>query len=187
VGLGTLVEVLFELSKLDAGAVQPRLERFAAAELVQDVAARFQPRAEMGGQRLSLELEERLPMVSGDLALIERAIANIVDNALRFTPAGGTVELAALRSNGGTAIRVSDNGVGIPPELLGKVTERFVQGDAARTRGNRDGAGLGLAIAERIVALHGSRLHIESEPGRGTVVSFVLAPAAPLQSERPIT
>jgi signal transduction histidine kinase len=176
-GLGSLVEELFELSKLDAGGVRPRPEPFAAADLVQDVAARFGPRAAEGGQRLTLDLEERLPLVCGDLGLIERVIANLVDNALRYTPAGGVVELAAVRAEGGATIRVRDNGPGIPPELLGRVTERFVRGQVARTRG-RDGAGLGLAIAERILALHGTSLRIESAQS-GTSVSFTL----PTESE----
>jgi signal transduction histidine kinase len=125
---------------------------------------------------LTLDLEERLPLVCGDLGLIERVIANLVDNALRYTPAGGVVELAAVSAEGGATIRVRDNGPGIPPELLGRVTERFVQGQAARTRG-RDGAGLGLAIAERILALHGTSLCIES-PRSGTSVSFTLPTAS---------
>ena len=174
-GLGSLVEELFELSKLDAGVVQPRMERFAAADLVQDVAARFRPRAEQSGQHLALALEERLPLVRGDIGLIERVIANLVDNALRYTPAGGTVELVAAPADGGATIRVRDSGSGIRPELLDRVTERFVQGDPARTRGSHGGAGLGLAIAERILALHNTTLRIESAPNEGTTVSFHLS------------
>jgi signal transduction histidine kinase len=174
-GLGSLVEELFELSKLDAGVVQPRMESFAAADLVQDVAARFRPRAEQGGQHLALALEERLPLVRGDIGLIERVIANLVDNALRYTPAGGTVELVAAPADGGATIRVRDSGSGIRPELLDRVTERFVQGDPARTRGSHGGAGLGLAIAERILALHNATLCIESAPNEGTTVSFHLS------------
>jgi signal transduction histidine kinase len=173
-GLGALVEELFELSKLEAGGVTLQQESFAAADLVQDTAARFRPRAESDGQHLVLCLDEGLPLVCGDLRLVERVIANLADNALRYTPPGGTVELAALRAPGGATIHVRDTGAGIAPDLIGRVTERFVQGDPARTRGGRGGAGLGLAIAERIIELHGSLLQIESPHGKGTTISFFL-------------
>ena len=176
-GLGTLVEELFALSTLDAGGVEPHVEPFAAGDLVQDVAARFRPRAEEGGQTLALHLDPALPLVRGDVGLVERVLANLIDNALRFTPPGGSVQVAALRLDGAVRFRVCDTGAGIPADLVGRVTERFVQGDPARTRGGRGGAGLGLAIAERILALHGSRLEIASVEGEGTTVAFTLAAA----------
>lgn len=175
VGLGSLVEELFELSKLEAGGVTPQMELFAAADLVQDTVARFRPQADESGLRIVLCVEDGLPMACGDLRLVERVIANLTDNALRYTPPGGTVELAVHPTpSGGVTVRVRDTGPGIAPDLIDRVTERFVQGDAARAGDGRGGAGLGLAIAERILALHGSRLSIESPPGGGTTISFDL-------------
>ena len=170
--LSGLVAQLFELSKLDAGQVQPHAEVFPLAELVQDVVMQYEPEAEQRGIALRALLPvEGLPPIRADIGLIERVLTNLLDNALRFTPSGGTVEVRV--SDGDAArVEVADTGIGIAPDRLPHVFDRFYRGDEARTSG--DGAGLGLAIARRIVELHGGTIAVDSTPGEGTRFAFAL-------------
>lgn len=176
--LGRLVGELFELARLDAGETRPQLEEVALAELVQDVAQRLRLLAEARSVRLATDLPSDLPFVSADVGLIERVLVNLVENAITHTPAGGTVTLGLERGDRqgeqGVVVRVEDTGAGIAPEDLPRVFDRFYRGGGR----SRAGAGLGLAIAQRILALHGSTIRVESEPDRGAAFSFRLARAA---------
>jgi len=169
--LGRLVAELFELARLDANEVQPVLEPFSLPELIQDVLQKFELRAQQRGLSLQSHCDELLPFVVGDIALIERVLDNLLDNAIQHTPAEGTVTVLAHSVGGGLVVRVIDTGSGIPAEQLPHVFERFYRPDNSDTKG---GAGLGLAIARRIVELHGSAMRAASKPGRGTVFSFDL-------------
>ncbi len=173
--LQRLVEELFELAKLDARQVQLRPEPLQVAELAQDVALKLAREAETAGVTLSVEPSDDLPLVNGDVGMLERVLTNLMENAVRFTPSGGTVR-AILRGGGEGSVRVTvaDTGTGISPEDLPHVFERFYRADRSRTRGAHDGAGLGLAIARQIVELHGSALEVQSRPGEGTEFSFTL-------------
>ena len=169
--LGRLVEELFDLARLDANEVQPVPEPFSLPELVQDVVHKFELRARQHNVVLLARYDETLPFVVGDIALIERVMTNLLENALRHTPAGGTVTVA-IRTVGETvAVQIIDTGSGIADEDLPYIFERFYQSDKMRTRG---GAGLGLAIARRIVELHGRTIHADSTLGRGTTFAFDL-------------
>jgi two-component system OmpR family sensor kinase len=169
--LGRLVEELFDLARLDANEVQPVLEPFSLAELVQDVVHKFELRARQCEVSLLARYDENLPFVIGDIALIERVMDNLIENALRHTPAGGTVTVAVQPVGETLAVRIIDTGAGIASEDLPHVFERFYQSDKMRTRG---GAGLGLAIARRIVELHGRDIRAASTLGRGTTFAFDL-------------
>ncbi len=171
--LNTLVEELFELSKLDAQQIQPQLEAFSITELVHDLVMQFQPRAEQRGVRLAAELPEHLPPVHADIRLVERALSNLIDNALRFTPAGGHVRVVPQAQEGGVCVRIIDTGTGIPAEDLPHIFERFYRVEKSRTR-DRGGTGLGLAIANKIAELHGGGLAVESTMGEGATFSFRL-------------
>jgi len=115
--------------------------------------------------------------ITGDPALVRQLLLIVLDNALKFTPEGGRVRLDVSAENGRAAVVVSDTGIGIPAEQLSHVFERFYRGDGARHAA--EGAGLGLAIAHWIAAVHGAHIDIASEPGRGTrvAISFPLAAA----------
>ncbi len=169
--LGRLVEELFDLARLDANEVQPVLEPFSLPELVQDVVHKFELRAGQSEVTLLARYDADLPFVVGDIALIERVMDNLIENALRHTPAGGTVTVAVQPVGGALAIQVIDTGSGIPAEDIPYIFERFYQSDRMRTRG---GAGLGLAIARRIVELHGRTIRAASSSGRGTTFAFDL-------------
>lgn len=169
--LERLIDHLFELSRLDGPTPPLRPEPFALPELVHDVVAAHAGRAASAGVTLAVAEPAPLPLVTGDLGRIERAVANVLDNALRHTPAGGRVRVAVAVRDGRARIEVDDTGEGIAPEHRDRVFERFYR--VAPGRGG-DGAGLGLAIARRIVELHGGAIELRSEPGRGTTVALTL-------------
>jgi signal transduction histidine kinase len=176
---------LFELSKLDAGQVAPRLEAFRLGELLQDVVQDGQLAARERGVALTLaesaDVQALSPaLVRADIGLIERVLQNLVDNALRHTPRGGAVTLAIER-DGRDALRVAviDTGSGIAREHLPHIFERYWRADdAPDDAGHGASAGLGLAIVKRILDLHGSAVHVASEPQRGTRFEFTLPQAA---------
>ncbi len=173
--LSSLIGQLFELSKLDAQQVQPHFESFPIAELLQDVVMKYEPEAEKRGVHLRAILpKEGLPLVSADIGLLERVLTNLLDNALRFTPEGGRVEVRTERAGEFVSVQVSDTGVGIAPDHLEGVFERFSHTDASRARSKGEGAGLGLAIARKILDLHGGAINVESTPGEGTTFTFEL-------------
>ena len=170
--LRRLVGDLFELAKLDAREQAPECEPVALAELVSDVAQKFRLEAERRGSTIDVDAGEGLPMVEADIALVERVLENLIDNALSHSPDGGAVRIPIRRDGDAVRVTVSDSGPGIAPEHLPRVFDRFYQAGNAH-RGNAH-AGLGLAIAKRIVELHGARLEVESTPGLGTAFSFRL-------------
>jgi len=131
---------------------------------------KFQLRAEQAGVTLKAEVTPDLPLVSGDIALMERVLENLLDNAIRYTPAGGRVTVSIVRQNGKLSVRVSDTGKGIAEENLPYIFDRFYRGDTSADRAG--GAGLGLAIAKRILELHGSSLAAESRVNVGTTFVF---------------
>jgi signal transduction histidine kinase len=172
--LRVLVDELFELAKLDAKEIQPELEAFSIAELVQDVVQEFQLRAQEKGVELHAELSERLPFVRADIRLIERVLENLIANALRHTPAGGAIEIALRQEEGRVKVAIRDSGAGIPAEQLPHIFERFHQ---APSDEESTGAGLGLAISKRILELHQSMIEASSQRDRGTTFTFRLAGA----------
>jgi signal transduction histidine kinase len=172
---------LFELSKLDAGQVVPRLEAFRLGELLQDVVQDSQLVARERGVALALaEGADVQTRVRADIGLIERVLQNLVDNALAHTPRGGAVTLAIER-DGAHALRVAviDSGSGIAREHLPHIFERYWRADDAPVQpGHGASAGLGLAIVKRILDLHGSAVRVDSDPARGTRFEFSLPQAA---------
>ena len=171
--LGKLVSHLFELTKLDAQEVSLNLEQFPIAELLQDVAQKFQLAGKQKNVRIETDLGTPMPAVKADISLIERVMENLIENALRHCTGGAVIRLGLTQSEGYITVSVNDTGSGIAAEDLGKVFDRFYQGN--RNHGNGGGgAGLGLAITKRIVELHGSQINVESTLGRGTRFFFQL-------------
>ena len=175
--LGRLVEELFELVRLETRQVQPRRECLQIAELAQDVALKLRPQAEAAAVDLKALPSDGIPLVQADVGMIERVMTNLIENALRFTPAGGSVRVEVSMMQREVAVRVTDTGRGIAAEDLPHVFDRFYRSDKSRDR-TAGGAGLGLAIAKGIVELHGGRISAVSAPGRGSTFTFLL-PACP--------
>lgn len=171
--LGKLVSELFELAKLDSTDAVPAREPFSLAELVQDVLQKFELRARESGVHLDARLDANVPFVYANIGLIERVLENLLDNALRHTPKGGSVDLALEPGARAVTVRLSDTGCGIEEQDLPHIFERFYR-PQAQAAGNGGGAGLGLAIARRILELHGSHIEAASKPRVGTTFSFEL-------------
>lgn len=175
--LTRLVDDLLELTRLESEGAAAACEPFLLAELVQDVLQRFDAEARQRGVVLRAEGCTSGGEVLADLPLVERVLANLVENALRHTPEGGQVTVRLAREAGRTQVTVSDTGEGIPAEALPTVLEHYLH--APRVGDGGGHAGLGLAIAQRIATLHGSRLDLRSTPGTGTCVSFDLPRPGP--------
>ena len=165
--LGKLIQELFELSKLESRETDPSIEPFSLTELIQDVAQKFELRAQRKGITIETDFQTSTPFVEGDIAMIERVLDNLIENAIRHTPRDGSIRLSLIPDDDRLSIRVADTGCGIPPEELPHIFERF-------HRHVGGGSGLGLAIAWRIVELHGSVLTVHSTPDRGTRFDFWL-------------
>jgi two-component system OmpR family sensor kinase len=174
--LGRLIDELFELAKLDAGEVPPRMEAFSLGELVQDVVQEFHLRAAERGVRLEARPSAHLPFVEADIGMVERVLENLVENALRHTPERGRVTVRLLPDGRLLHVEIEDTGCGIAPEELPRVFERFYR--AGTSASGPGSGGLGLAITRRILDLHGCPIEVRSTPGRGTTFAFGL-PLAP--------
>lgn len=175
--LGRLVQDLFELSMLDSNGVTPAFESFSLTDLIHDVVQEFGLEAAGAGVTLKIEPPADTVTVFADISLIQRVLENLVGNALRYTPAGGTVSIALIRSSAAVAVAVTDTGTGIPATELPHIFERFYTAEDESDR--RSGSmGLGLAIAKRILELHGSEIHVVSKERAGTRFRFDL----PLQA-----
>jgi signal transduction histidine kinase len=164
-----LIEDLRTLSRADAGELPIERHPVPPAKLLEGVRAVNQHRAGLGNVRLQIDVAPGLPEIDVDPDRMTQVLSNVVDNALRYTPAGGEVRLSAREVEKTIEIRVRDSGPGIPADELGQVFDRFYRGDPSRQR-NEGGSGLGLAIAKSIVEKHNGRIWAESPPGEGATV-----------------
>ena len=171
--LAKLVMELFELAKLDAKEIKPNREPFPLAELVHDVTQKFQLPAREKGINIKVDTTPDTPFAEADIGMIERVLDNLIDNALQHTPKGGSIHLSVAANDSQVTVRVRDSGSGIPDNELPYIFERFYR-KVSSEDGNRSGAGLGLAIAQRIVELHGSRISVKSAVDRGSEFDFSL-------------
>jgi signal transduction histidine kinase len=179
--LGRLVDQLFELAKLDFKDMTLSREAFPLGELAHDVIQKFRLVAEGRGVHLEVEAPAALANVDGDLGLLERVFENLIGNALRYTPAGGSVTVRLTGGEDAVQVEVADTGSGIAAAELPKVFDRHWRGgDGCQTAST--GAGLGLAITKRILELHGAPIGVESGD-HGTRFSFAV-PTALAQNRR---
>ena len=171
--LSDMIDSLLFLARAEKAEGELQRTRLQARAALDRVLEFYRPAAEERGVKLSAQGEADL---WADRLLVERALTNLVDNALRYTPTGGSITLSAVRRpDGGAEIHVTDTGSGIPAQDLPHVFDRFYRVDSARTRGSA-GSGLGLAIVKSIMDLHGGTATITSQPGHGTTVSLRFPP-----------
>lgn len=164
--LERLTDALAELARLDSPEFRAHPEPIAIGELADDVVQRFAARATDARIDLAVDYPDGLALARVDAGLIERALANLLDNALRVTPAGGRIRVRVLALEPGVRIEVTDTGPGVAPEDQPNVFERFYQ--TTTHRNLRGSAGLGLAIVRRVAELHAGRVGIDSRPGEGS-------------------
>jgi signal transduction histidine kinase len=170
-----LIADLLDMNRVDRGRLSLARVLVDPAAMVTQAAHRLRPwAAERGVTLVVAALPDGLPPVSADRGRLLQVLSNLTGNAIRFTPAGGTVELAACALGGELRFEVRDSGPGIPAEHLPRVFDRFWEGG----RQTHQGAGISLAVARGIVLAHGGRIGIESTPGAGTVVHVTLAAAS---------
>ena len=175
--LTTLVEELFELAKLDANEIQPQQEQFSLAELAFDISHQFHLRARSKNIDFEVVADATVPMVSADVGMIERVLENLIDNSFKHTPEQGRICLRLSTLHENVEVSVSDTGCGIAREELPHILKRFYR-KTDMQGGTQSGLGLGLAIASRIVEMHGSQLLVDSELHQGTVFRFSLPASA---------
>ncbi|MDR7400916.1 MAG: ATP-binding protein [Armatimonadota bacterium] len=167
-----LVDDLLDLSRLESRHVTLDLQPVDVGALVAHTVDKLRPLADAGGLTFVVQAPPGV-VAPADRDRLEQVLTNLIDNALKYTPAGGRVEVAVHPRAGEVEVTVSDTGRGIPAEDLPHVFERFYRADRSRTRGS-GGTGLGLAIARHIVEAHGGRIAVRSRPGEGTTFTVVL-------------
>jgi signal transduction histidine kinase len=168
--LGSMIDDLFELSRLEAGDLEWSLDRVALAELVDETVAAMQVEAEAKGVLVAAELPPLPPLARADPEKLQRVLFNLIQNAIRHTPADGSVTVRAQPAGDWVEVEVADTGRGIAREERDRVFDPFARGEAARPLG---GAGLGLAISRAIVEAHGGRIWL-ADSEVGTRVRFVI-------------
>jgi len=171
------VDDLFELARIDAGVLQLTLEESSLHDLISDTISSFQPQADNRSVRLVGEISGDVDPVLANPPRLQRVLHNLVSNALRHTPADGTVALRAAPHGDEVRVEISDTGEGIAPEDLHRVFERSFRAERSRTRSEEDGApgaGLGLAIARGLIEAHGGTMDVESSLGGGSRFRFTL-------------
>jgi signal transduction histidine kinase len=173
IALNTLLDDLFELAQLDAGGLVLELSPHSLSDLISDSLEGFQALAAQKNITLTGEIGEHFDPVDLNAAKIGRVLANLLSNAIRYTPQNGQIQVRALRTDEGAAVMVQDSGPGFEPHDLSRIFEQFYRGEEARSRAT-GGAGLGLAIARGIVEAHNGRIWAENAPEGGAIVGFVL-------------
>jgi two-component system phosphate regulon sensor histidine kinase PhoR len=170
--MGTLVADLLELSRLEAGERPPQWERLDPAEVAEDALASFEELARAKDIKMS-HRDEGAPPVESDADRLRRILANLLENAVKYTPAGGTVEIVTRPAGAGAMVTVADDGPGITAEHLGRIFERFYRVDKARSR-EMGGTGLGLAIVKHLAESVGATVTVQSTVGKGTTFTVTL-------------
>lgn len=171
--LSALVDDLFLLTQLDAGGVELDVQENSLSDVVSDTLEAFAVRAENRRVRLEGSSRAEPDVAEFDVRYVERALANLVDNALRHAPDGGRVEITTRTVPGGAQVRVADDGPGIDPADLPHVFDRFYRGETSRNR-TTGGGGLGLAIVKSIAQAHGGSVEVSSVAGRGSTFTLTL-------------
>ena len=175
-----IVQDLLTLSRFDSGRSELRLERFPFAGAVSDTYQAFLMDAQKHAHTLTLEMAPDLPEILADRERVVQVMVNIVSNAVKYTPDGGTIVMSAGAAHGRVWLQVDDNGIGIPPKDRDRIFERFYRVDKARSR-QSGGTGLGLSIAKEIMNLHRGDLYLVDKEGPGLTVRMELPVDGPEQ------
>ena len=181
--LQRMIDDLLVFSRLEAGQLRLHAEEISLAAIAAGVVQKLTPLAEEKGIALTTLLPDDFPDIQGDYMRMEQVITNLVENAIKFTPAGGKVTIDGRDLGERVQVWVQDTGIGIPESEQERIFDRFYQVDASERRAYR-GAGLGLTICKHIVERHGGRIWVESQPGEGSTFYIELPKRLPVTDER---
>ena len=171
--LTNLINDLLELSRLDNHADLPRSAPVDVGQAIGRAVELLQPAAERKRHTLAVAIDPHLPLVAGNTDYLERAVANLLDNAIKYTPEGGRISVSASADGAFARIDVTDNGIGIPADDLPRIFERFYRVDRSRSR-DMGGTGLGLSIVKHVAQAHRGTVEVSSTPGVGTTFHLKL-------------
>ena len=169
-----MVEDLLLLSRRDAGQLKMSLRETDLARYLLECVEEMEILAASAEVALEAEVPHSLPLVHADKDRMKQVLRNLITNAIKFTPAGGTVQVSAFADDGYLLLRVQDTGIGIPAEHLERIFERFYQVDKSASYGRFPGQGLGLAIVRIIIAGHDGTMAVESVPEQGSTFTVRL-------------
>jgi signal transduction histidine kinase len=169
----SLINDILDLSKVEAGRMELELSKFDLPLAVANAITLVRERATLHGIRLHNSIDERLGEFVGDARKIKQILLNLLSNAMKFTPEGGRVDVDAVLSNGRVQIAVSDTGIGIAPENQERIFEEFRQVGTNDAR-KHEGTGLGLTLTRKFVEMHGGKIWVESEVGKGSRFIFTI-------------
>ncbi len=178
--LQNLIDKMLQIAKLEAGALKLEKEPLSLPRLAQKVLQEMRSRAD--GHQLKAEFPSPFPIVEADSRCVEQVLKNLVENAIKYSPHGGLIKVSGSVSDGSVVVSVADEGIGIPPEHLDKIFDRFYRVEGPRTQ-RIGGTGLGLSIARGLVEAHGGRIWAESDGSRGSVFRFELAQSPSLKDD----
>jgi two-component system sensor histidine kinase KdpD len=170
--LNRLVENLLDMSRIEGGALKPEKEWYPVDELIHDVLGQMEPLLQ--GRVVETHLPDDLPPVQLDYLEIDQVLTNLIENALRYTPAQSAIEIGAQAGDGEVEISVADRGSGIPPDEIDHIFDKFYRVKATDGSARSVGSGLGLAVSKGLVEAHGGRIWAENRPGGGAVFRFTL-------------
>jgi signal transduction histidine kinase len=169
--LRELIDKILQSAKLEAGALKLEKEPVILPRLARKIVEEIAPQA--GKNRFRVDFPENFPVVEADARTIEQVLRNLLENAVKYSPRGGEIAVTGAAGEGEVVVTISDEGVGIAPEHLGRLFERFYRVGSPETHG-ASGNGLGLFISKGNIEAHGGRVWVASEPGRGSRFSFTL-------------
>jgi signal transduction histidine kinase len=169
----SLINDILDLSKVEAGKMELEPSRFSLSDALQAVVMMVRERAAGRGIGLSTQIDPEIDPVEADERKVKQVVLNLLTNAVKFTPAGGQVQLRATRAGDGVVVAIRDTGMGISPADQARVFEEFAQARGGATR-EQEGTGLGLTLSRKFVELHGGTIWVESELGKGSTFTFTL-------------
>jgi signal transduction histidine kinase len=168
--LETRLAELLDIVKTGSGKLQLQFEPVDMKSLIQGTCLQVSPLLRNKDLKLTTELPESMPIIHGDGPRLEQVMLNLMTNAAKFTPAGGTITIRARQQDNGLVVDVQDNGIGIAREEQSRLFKPYSRLSSDRQR--HPGLGLGLALSKQVVELHGGRIWVNSEPGKGSTFSF---------------
>ncbi|WP_321419576.1 PAS domain S-box protein [uncultured Methanomethylovorans sp.] len=168
-----IINRILDISSIDYGQMNLNYTKFNLCNAIQDTCVMMQTLANRKSIELIVDVDSRINEINADIVKFKEIVSNLVDNSVKFTPNGGTVVVSAIQNENGVEVSVTDTGIGISEEHIGKIFDPFFQVDSSTTR-RYGGTGLGLALIKQFIVMHGGNIWVKSEPSKGTRFSFTI-------------